>query len=153
VAALTGAYIYGDFDTGRIWGLRHDGQKVTWHQELTKTRLRVVSFGEDQAGEVYFLDFTGGQVPRPAGAPKTAPPAAFPPKTSETGLFASTKDHVPAAGLIPYSVNAPLWSDHAHKERFLAVPGDGKIEFDVVTYPQPAPGAPPGWRFPDGTVL
>ena len=33
------------------------------------------------------------------------------------------------------------------------IPGKGKIEFDAVTYPQPAPGAPPGWRFPDGTVL
>ena len=33
------------------------------------------------------------------------------------------------------------------------MPGDGKIEFDTVTYPQPAPGSLPGWRFPDGTVL
>ena len=22
-----------------------------------------------------------------------------------------------------------------------------------ITYPQPSPGAPPGWRFPDGTVV
>src|SRR5581483_5797750 len=55
VPELTGAYIYGDFDTGRIWGLRYDGKKVTWHKELTKTQLRLVSFGEDEAGEVYFL--------------------------------------------------------------------------------------------------
>ncbi len=46
-----------------------------------------------------------------------------------------------------------MWIDGAHKERFLAVPGDGKIELDGLIYPQPAPGAPPGWRFPDGTVL
>jgi uncharacterized repeat protein (TIGR03806 family) len=46
-----------------------------------------------------------------------------------------------------------LWSDGAHKERFLALPGESKIEFDTVLYPQGAPGAPPGWRFPDGTVL
>ncbi|HEX5104387.1 MAG TPA: hypothetical protein VFV87_11280, partial [Pirellulaceae bacterium] len=63
------------------------------------------------------------------------------------------KDHTPAAGLIPYSVNAQLWSDHAIKERFIAIPGDAKIGFDEVTYPQPSPGAPPGWKFPDGTVL
>jgi hypothetical protein len=50
-------------------------------------------------------------------------------------------------------VNAELWSDHALKERFLALPGTTQIEFDTVEYPQPAPGAPRGWRFPDGTVV
>jgi uncharacterized repeat protein (TIGR03806 family) len=59
----------------------------------------------------------------------------------------------PEKGLIPYSVNAELWSDGATKERYIAIPGDGKIEYETVTYPQPAPGASPGWRFPDGTVL
>jgi hypothetical protein len=35
----------------------------------------------------------------------------------------------------------------------MAIPGDKKIEFETVTYPQPAPGSTPGWRFPSGTVL
>src|SRR5262249_39744213 len=56
-------------------------------------------------------------------------------------------------GVIPYSVNAQLWGDHAYKERFIAIPGNGQIGYDEITYPQPSPGAPPGWRFPDGTVL
>ncbi|MBI1914455.1 MAG: PQQ-dependent sugar dehydrogenase [Planctomycetes bacterium] len=150
---LVGAYIYGDFDTGRIWALRHDGKKVTWHQELVTTSRRIVSWGEDNAGELYFLDWMGGQVHRLVPAPKTTVVNNFPRKLSETGLFASVKDHKPAPGLIPYSVNAQLWSDGAHKERFLALPGTSKIEFETVTYPQPAPGAPPGWRFPDGTVV
>jgi uncharacterized repeat protein (TIGR03806 family) len=149
---LIGAYVYGDFDTGRVWALRHDGKKVTWRQQLVATPRRIVSWGEDNAGELYFLDFMGGQVHRLAPAPKATPTADFPRKLSETGLFASAKDHKPAAGLIPYSVNAQLWSDGASKERFLALPGDSKIEFETVTYPQPAPGAPPGWRFPNGTV-
>jgi uncharacterized repeat protein (TIGR03806 family) len=150
---LQGAYIYGDFDTGRVWALRYDGKKVSDHRELCRTTLRIVSFGEDQDGELYHLDFVRGQVHRLARLPKVAPGPPFPQRLSETGLFASTKDHKVAPGLIPYSVSAPLWSDHASKERFLAIPGNGKIDFDVITYPQPAPGAPPGWRFPDGTVL
>jgi uncharacterized repeat protein (TIGR03806 family) len=77
----------------------------------------------------------------------------FPRKLSQTGIFKSTKDHVVADGIIPYSVNAQLWGDHAEKERFLAIPNNGQIGFDEITYPQPSPGAPPGWRFPDGTVL
>jgi uncharacterized repeat protein (TIGR03806 family) len=150
---LTGSYVYGDFDTGRIWAFRYDGKKVSEHRELTRTKDRVVSFGEDEAGELYHLDFVGGQVHRLAPAPKGSVNADFPKKLSETGLFASAKDHKPEAGLIPYSVNAALWSDGASKERFLALPGESKIDFDGITYPLPPPGAPPGWRFPDGTVI
>jgi uncharacterized repeat protein (TIGR03806 family) len=150
---LQGAYIYGDYDTGRVWMLRYDGKRVTEHRELTDTRLRIVAWGQGPDGDVYAVDFFGG-IHRLATAP---PPAAdapkFPRKLSETGLFASTKEHTPAAGVIPYSVNAELWSDGAIKQRFLAIPGEGKIEFETVTYPQPAPGSQPGWRFPDDTVF
>jgi uncharacterized repeat protein (TIGR03806 family) len=134
--------------------LRHDGKKVTEHRELAKSRLRIVAWGQDHTGDVYALDFMGGGTYRLV--PNPAPPASkakFPHKLSETGLFTSTRDLTPAPGLIPYSVNAELWSDGATKERFLAIPGTGKIEYNTVIYPQPAPGAPPGWRFPDGTVL
>ena len=151
---LENAYIYGDYDTGRIWSFQYENGKVTRHRELVDTQMRVIGFGQDSSGEVYVVDFVGGRLhrlvpapPPPANAPK------FPQKLSETGLFASTKDHKPASGVIPYSVNARLYSDNAVKERFIALPGNSQIEFDAVTYPQPAPGAPPGWRFPDGTVL
>lgn len=154
---LMGMYLYGDFDTGRIWGLRYEtvrGQKqVTYHQELARTTYRIVSFGEDAADEVYFLDFTGGGIHQLAKNDKKDESHKFPRKLSETGLFTSTRDQQVAPGVIPYSVNAQLWGDHTSKERFLAIPGDGKIGFDEITYPQPSPGAPPGWRFPDGTVL
>ena len=155
VPELRGAYIYGDYDTGKIWMLRYADGKVTEHRELCDTQIRIVDIAQDPDGEVFFVDFAGGGIHRLVPAPRVAEEShqKFPQKLSETGLFASTKDHVPAPGLIPYSVNAPLWSDGAGKERFLALPGDSQIEFDVVTYPQPAPGAPPGWRFPDGTVL
>src|SRR5439155_17419 len=29
--ALRGAYVYGDFSTGKIWGIRHKGGKATWN--------------------------------------------------------------------------------------------------------------------------
>ncbi len=150
---LNEAYIYADYDTGKIWSLKYDDGKVVEHQELADTQLRVVAFGQDNAGEVFLVDFTGGQIHRLEPAPRVAETAVFPRKLSETGLFASTKEHIPAKGLIPYSVNAGLWSDGAEKERFIALPGDAQIEFDAVTYPQPAPGAEPGWRFPHDTVL
>src|SRR5262249_57809958 len=114
---------------------------------------RIRTLSEDHSGELYFVDFMNGTIHELFPAPQSEPVAAFPRKLSETGLFASTKDHVLAPGLIPYGVNAELWSDHALKERFLALPGMTQIEFETVEYPQPAPGAPRGWRFPDGTVV
>ncbi|MCY2966535.1 MAG: PQQ-dependent sugar dehydrogenase [Planctomycetota bacterium] len=149
---LSGAYVYGDYDTGKVHALKYVDGKVVWQKELVDTPLRIVTFAEDDAGEIFLVDYMNGTFYELAPNTAKSTAADFPRKLSETGLFASTKDHVPAAGLIPYSVNAELWSDNAIKERFLALPGDGQIEFDGVEYPQPAPGAPRGWRFPDKTV-
>jgi uncharacterized repeat protein (TIGR03806 family) len=152
--ALKGMYVYGDFDTGRVWALKYDAKTGTGKPiELAKTNLRLVAWGQDHAGEVYALNFIDGGiyrlVPTPDAA-KTQPP--FPRKLSETGLFSDTAKLIPEKGLIPYSVNSELWSDGASKERFFAVPGAAQIEFETLTYPQPAPGSQPGWRFPNGTV-
>ena len=161
---LVGNYVYGDFDTGRVWDIREvevklpggpgfQIQRQLQNREIARTTYRIVSWGEDADGEIYFCDFTGGGIHQLVKAPPAEPQAPFPRKLSETGIFASTKDHKVAAGVIPYSVNAQLWGDNAYKERFLAIPGNDQIGFDEITYPQPSPGAPPGWRFPDGTVL
>ncbi len=162
IKELQGHYIYGDFDTGRVWTFKYGvikvaGNKATQgalaHRELARTTYRIITFAEDAVGELYFVDYTGGGIHQLVKAPVAKTQAAFPRKLSETGIFASTKDHKVSPGVIPYSVNAQLWGDHAEKERFLAIPNNGQIGFDEITYPQPSPGAPPGWRFPDGTVL
>jgi uncharacterized repeat protein (TIGR03806 family) len=150
---LKGAYVYGDFDTGKIWSFRYDGKKVSDHKELFNSTIRLVAWGEDNKGELYLVDWIGGQLHQLVKAPKVEQKNEFPRKLSETGLFTSTKDLKPAPGLIPYSINSQLYSDNATKERYLAIPGEGKIHFDAVEYPQPSPGAPRGWRFPDDTVV
>jgi uncharacterized repeat protein (TIGR03806 family) len=152
---LAGRYIYGDYDTGRVWAFDYDreAKRLTEHRQLTDTTLRIVAWGQDADGEVVALDFIDGGIYQLVKAPPAKAVSNFPRKLSETGVFASTRDHTPAAGLIPYSVNSELWSDGATKERFIGLPGNSKIEFETVTYPQPAPGSVPGWRFPDGTVL
>jgi len=154
LAELRGAYIYGDYDTGKIWMLRYDrdSAEVTEHRELVDSTLRLVGFGQDNAGELYLVDHMGGRLSQLAANPAVNNPQSFPRRLSETGLFTSVPDHQLADGVIPYSVTAPQWCDGASKQRFLALPGDAKIEFDGITYPQPAPGAPHGWKFPDGTV-
>jgi uncharacterized repeat protein (TIGR03806 family) len=151
---LIGAYIYGDYDTGRIWMLRYSQKdnKVTEQRELVDSSLRLVGFAEDRAGELYLLDHMSGQISRLAPNPARST-GDFPRTLSATGLFASVAEHVPAPGLIPYSVIAPQWCDGAEKDRYLGIPGESRIEFETLTYPQNAPGAAPGWKFPHGTVL
>ena len=58
--SLYGAYIYGDFCSGKIWALRHDGTKITDHLEIVDSSLEISSFGEDQDGEILVLSFDGG---------------------------------------------------------------------------------------------
>ena len=150
---LKGAYIYGDYDTGKLWAFRYVDGKASEHRQLADTQIRIVEFAQDPAGEVYLVDFAGGGFHRIVKAPPQVAEKEFPRKLSDTGLFESTADNIPVKGLVPYSVNAPLWSDGAEKERFLALPGDSQIEFDTVVYPHGPEYSDPGWRFPDGTVL
>ncbi len=151
---LDGSYIYGDYDTGKIWSLKLENGREPSPQELADTELRIVEFAQDNAGEVLVVDFVGGAIHRLVPSPPlTKSTPAFPRKLSETGLFRSTEKLVPAQGLIPYSVNAALWSDGAAKERFIAIPHDSQIEMDAIFYPHRPDYPDRGWRFPDGTVL
>ena len=46
---------------------------------------------------------------------------------SETGCFVDTPTEAPAADMIPFGVNAELWTDGAHKARFVAIPAGSTI--------------------------
>jgi uncharacterized repeat protein (TIGR03806 family) len=144
---LQGVYLYGDYSTGKVWGVRHDGTKVTWQRELADTHLQITGFGTDSQGEILIADHRGegkGGFYTLEPTPKDRPRPAFPTKLSDSGLFRSVSGHVVEPALIPYSVNAPFWSDGAYKERYLALPGaDSRIG---VSHSR-------GWSFPDGTVL
>ncbi len=144
---LRGCYLYADHSTGKIWGARHDGQKVVWHQELTDTPVHITGFGTDSQGELLICDHAGkddGGFFTLIPTPPDTPTPNFPRKLSESGLFESVKGHVIQPALIPYSVNAPLWSDGTGKTRYIAIPGeDPKINFT----------ASHAWGFPDETVL
>lgn len=60
--ALQGVYVYGDYTTGKIWGLRWDGQAITLDAQLASPPLTISSFGEDKDGELYVCDHQNGRV-------------------------------------------------------------------------------------------
>ncbi len=55
--SLYGAYVYGDFCSGKIWALRYDGSEVTEQALVAESGLAISAFGEDEAGDLYVLDF------------------------------------------------------------------------------------------------
>ncbi len=58
--ALNGVYLYGDFCSGRIWGM--DAASPGAPVLLLETRSSLSSFGEDEAGEIYVTDLGRGIV-------------------------------------------------------------------------------------------
>ena len=56
---LYGTYFYADFSVGRVWGLQAGSEGVET-RELLDTDLMIASFGEDDDGELYVVDFNGG---------------------------------------------------------------------------------------------
>ncbi|QDT44324.1 Quinoprotein glucose dehydrogenase B precursor [Gimesia alba] len=140
---LKDTYIYGDYSTGKLWGLRYADKRVNWHQELANSTLKVTAFALDDTGEVYIVDIEGGAFHRLVPIKESDHNPKFPTLLSQTGLFESTKTHQVAPGVIPYSINAPAWADYATAERFVALPGDSSVE--VVKKQE--------WKFPKDSVL
>ena len=56
---LQGVYVFGDWCSGRIFTLDVDGDTIAVRNVL-ESGLQVSSFGEDEAGEVYVVDYAGG---------------------------------------------------------------------------------------------
>jgi hypothetical protein len=62
---------------------------------------------------------------------------------SQTAVFQDLATVAPSPKLIPYTVNSPLWSDAALKQRWMALPTGTQIQF-----------SPTGeWSFPNGSVF
>ena len=67
---LAGTYLFSDFCSGKIWGLRsNDSGKWEW-TEFLDTELGVSSFGVDENGEIYLLDLYDGSVHIISAVPK-----------------------------------------------------------------------------------
>jgi hypothetical protein len=58
---LDGVYLYGDYCSGRIWGLRRTAGG--WeHQQLADTDLAISAFGVDELGVVHVVDHSSGRL-------------------------------------------------------------------------------------------
>jgi hypothetical protein len=76
LAALNGAFVYGDFGSGKIWALGN-GTTSPSNQLLVDSPRNISSFGEDAEGELYVVSYQDGRLYRLAG-PTTSASISFP---------------------------------------------------------------------------
>ncbi len=125
IPELVGAYLYGDFVSGRLWGLFPDGDRELRVEQLLETGKSIASFAQGPTGELYILDL-GGEIFRIAGG-ELPDESDFPKRLSETGCVNPNDPTQVIEAMIPYEVNAPLWSDGAEKDRYFAIPDGTRI--------------------------
>jgi glucose/arabinose dehydrogenase len=142
ISQLYGAYVFGDYVSGNIWMLRYDGTNTTPYQRITGAN-GPVAFGRDpRNGDVLVAQINNGLIGRleysatPSGAP-------LPATLADTGAFNDLATLTPSAGIVPYHINVPFWSDHAIKNRWFSIPNTNL----TMTF-----SAAGNWSFPTGTV-
>jgi uncharacterized repeat protein (TIGR03806 family) len=143
IPSLVGTFIYGDYCSGRIWGLSYDSMGNPQANVLIDASGHSISsFGEGNDGELYLVALDNGNLYKIVEATGSSN-GSFPPTLKATGCTDAQDATKPAAGLIPYDINAPLWSDGATKRRFIALPDGQKIHVN----------ADGDWDLPVGTVM
>lgn len=73
----------------------------------------------------------------------STPNGQAPATLQATGLFADEANGVVAPDVLPFSPKYPLWTDGAHKRRWIALPAGSAIDVDDID----------DWQFPTGTRL
>tara|TARA_R110002096_G_scaffold22547_6_gene72275 strand:- start:8578 stop:9783 length:1206 start_codon:yes stop_codon:yes gene_type:complete len=60
IPELSGWYLFGDFITGRLFGVPANSAAGVVPEVFDETGLQIVSFGVDSSGEIYLIHFSGG---------------------------------------------------------------------------------------------
>ena len=81
---LAGFYVFGDYVSGRVWAAE-PGTGGTWTKTQVATSPNLSSFGEDENGELYTTDLTGGRVLR------LTPAATDPPRLANLSTRAPSR--------------------------------------------------------------
>lgn len=64
IPALSGTYLYGDWCSGTIWTAQQAGEGMWDVQAALESGRSISSFGEDETGELYVVDYASGEILR-----------------------------------------------------------------------------------------
>ena len=135
---LYGAYIYGDFGSGKIWQLRSDGAGGYENSLLLSSGMNISSFAKGRDGEIYLISYGDGQIYSLTQENNDSIPS----RLSETGYLHADDYTQPVDCFIPYDINVSFWSDGAAKDRYFAVPDSQVVDN----------GRDTNWQLPPGSV-
>jgi len=142
ISQLTGRYVFADYNSGHVWALAPNGTNPVPMQHLT-TDTGIVAFGTDpRNGDVLTADITPSQIGRLVYNTNFTG-QALPATLAATGTFTNLTTLAPAAGIVPYDLNLPFWSDNAIKSRWFSVPNTNL----TITFDRDG-----NWSFPTGSV-
>ena len=136
---LKGRFVFADV-SGKVYALKPTETGQYARQQIAQVSGYPTIFGRDEKGELFLSVGWSLMAIGPSGS---AAPSTLPARLSETGCFDPQRAWQPMSGVLPFEVNAPLWSDGAAKERFLALPDGKQIHIE----------ANGDWTLPIGSVL
>jgi len=140
IPALYGYYIFADYVNANVWAVKYNGTAATNFFRLVP-ETGIAAFGVDPSnGDVLACDQNDGRIKRLVYQQVSGAP--LPETLADTGVFLDLATLVPSAGLVPYDVNVPFWSDHAQKSRWFYIPTNLTLTFQPLA----------NWQFPTGSV-
>jgi glucose/arabinose dehydrogenase len=142
IAQLNGAYVFADYVDNNLWYLRYDGTNTVPYQWIGH-ESSISAFGIDpRNGDVLLASQSLNTIRRLVYSTNFTGPA-IPATLAATGAFSNLTNLTPQAGIVPYDLNVPFWSDNAIKTRWFSVPNTNL----TIAY-----NAAGNWSFPTGTV-
>lgn len=136
IPGLIGNYIFADYRTGNFWALISNEDGGYTPENILQSGYNIGHFGNDQAGELYVVDYGSGQIFKLSPAQQKG--ISAPPTLSKTGCVESNNPTQFMSGVIPYDLKATFWSDGAQKNRFFAIPDNTQIDTSVTPWVWPA---------------
>lgn len=140
-----GKYFFTDYCVSNIQALSFAEDNRISVSSHGSVPAQIVSFAQDAKGELYAIgqaNMAGRQIFK-MQVSGGVQPGVMASHLSATGCVDAAAPKQPAAGLIPYKVSSPLWSDGAEKERYFALPDNSQLEIDSSG----------DFQFPLGSVL
>lgn len=159
---LKGRYVFSDYRSKNVMVLNQDNDTLPVAEVLlsnlgpepldleefsTVSGIHYLSNGEILVSIIAWPWTSGGKLLHLRQRDASPDPPA---RLSELGVFTDLETMKVIDGIIPYQVNAPLWSDHAVKKRWMAIPNDGQIDQpeEQIQFDRNE-----DWGFPEGTVF
>jgi mono/diheme cytochrome c family protein len=143
---LQGKYIYGDYVTGKIWALDWDGQKVASNLVIADSRQAIVTFGQDNQGDLLFAKLAQQtSLQRLVLNPAADRSEEFPTQLSKTGIFKDVPSQKSSDGVYAFNINSPIWHDGYQADYWVAMPNktgistllDKRRGSPVINYTKP----------------